>query len=83
VNFEQEIDEWNRDLFASLVSLRVFTAIFYRRYHGEYTLSFIRKVLDGAPNLQYCSMMHNYGNHLYWKQVGGEWIHCDETEFPS
>ena len=43
-------------------------------------LSFVLRVSDQAPHLEYFAIP--YLDYAV-KRVGGEWVNCDETEFPS
>ena len=47
----------------------------------EDVLAFITEVSDRAPHLEYFAMLHT--KYHYWNRIGGQWVICDETEFPS
>jgi hypothetical protein len=64
-------------MIAALVSLRVF--VFKYVYNDT---SLMMKVFDRGPHLEYLANIHSTKNQ-YWKRVGGEWVICDEGEFPS
>jgi hypothetical protein len=73
------------DLLATSVSLRVFMICGiedvsqYRR--TEKYLPYISKTSDRAPRLEYFAISE--GKDYYAKRVCGEWVVCDEAEFPS
>ena len=46
----------------------------------EELLPFVKMVLEHARHLEYFAI-DNGKNHC-WKQVDGEWVVCDEAEFP-
>ena len=67
-------------LLAVLVSLRLFVFSADAQCPVDDVLAFITKVSDRAPRLQYFATWHTEDH--YWKRIGGEWVICDETEFP-
>jgi hypothetical protein len=76
--------DYNKDLLATLVSLRVF--IIYSRHpirhtHTEKYLPYITEVSDRAPHLEFFAIFE--GKYHYAKRVCGKWVVCDEAEFPS
>jgi hypothetical protein len=73
--------EWIGDVIAALVSLRVFVFEYVYDF-WEDAISLIMKASDRAPHLEYLAKIHN-AESQYWKRVGGEWVICDEEEFPS
>src|SRR5277367_3706408 len=75
-----DFDEYIGSLLAVLVSLRLFAFRVYGTSRIGDVLAFITNAPDRAPHLEYLAMLHR-GNH-YWKRIGGEWVICDETEFP-
>ena len=77
LDFEEHIGS----LLAVLVSLRLFAFRVYGTSPIGNVLAFITKASDQAPHLEYFAMWHN--KYRYWKRIGGEWVICDETEFPS
>jgi hypothetical protein len=64
-------------MIAALVSLRVF--VFKYVYNDT---SIIMKVIDRAPHLEYLARIDD-GEDWHRKRVDGEWVICDEGEFPS
>jgi hypothetical protein len=40
------------------------------------------KASDRAPHLEYLANLDR-DESQYWKRVGGEWVICDDAEFPS
>jgi len=68
-------------MIAALVSLRVFVFKYVYK-ESEDDASLMMKVSDRAPHLEYLAKIHDTENQ-YWKRVGGEWVICDEGEFPS
>jgi hypothetical protein len=72
--------EYIVDLLAALIHLRVFELQFNGDCPREDVQRFIMKVYDRVPHLEYFSMPRL--KH-YYKRVGGEWVICDRTEFPS
>jgi hypothetical protein len=73
------IDEYVVNLLAALVHLRIFTILLLKDCPIKDGHSFIMKVSDRVPHVEYFSMPHL--NH-YYKRVGGELVICDRTEFP-
>jgi hypothetical protein len=77
--------DYNKDLLATLVSLRVFTIHGPKgqihHAHTEMYLPYIMEVSDRAPHLEYFAIFE--GKYHYAKRVCGEWVVCDEAEFPS
>jgi hypothetical protein len=75
--------DYNKDLLATLVSLRVFTIISYEIHHAhtEKYLPYITEVSDQAPHLEYFAIFE--GKYHYARRVCGKWVICDEAEFPS
>jgi hypothetical protein len=69
------------DMIAALVSLRVFVLKYVYNNSGDKT-SLMMRVSDRAPHLEYLAKV-DYTMDQYWKRVGGEWVICDEGEFPS
>jgi len=73
------------DLLVTSVSLRVFKICGieevsqYRR--TEKYLPYISKTSDRAPHLEFFSIFE--GKDYYAKRVCGEWVVCDEAEFPT
>jgi hypothetical protein len=67
-------------LLAVLVSLRLFAFRPERPCPSKDVLAFITKASDRAPHLEYFSILST--KYRYWKRIGGEWVICDETEFP-
>jgi hypothetical protein len=64
-----------------LVSLRVFKSQF--DLNGENItdgyLSFIKKISDRAPKLEYVGVFYDHELHC-GKRVSGEWVLCDEAD---
>jgi hypothetical protein len=68
-------------MIVALTSLRVFE-FEYIFDNWEDVISLIMKASDRAPHLEYLSWIGDSGDY-HWKRVGGEWVICDEEEFPS
>ena len=68
-----DFDEHIGSLLAVLASLRLLVFDFVDECPTENVLAFINR----APHLEYFAT-----NDCYWKRIGGEWVICDETEFP-
>ena len=68
-------------MIVALTSLRVF-AFEGAIKNWEDAISFIMKASDRAPHLEYLANLEG-DKSLYWKRVGGEWVICDDAEFPS
>jgi hypothetical protein len=68
-------------LLAVLVSLRLFAFEAVDQCPTEGVLAFITKASDRAPHLEYFAILHTEDH--YWKRIGGEWVVCDKTEFPT
>ena len=68
-------------MIVALTSLRVF-AFEYTIVNWEDAISFIMKASDRAPHLEYLANLDR-DESQYWKRVGGEWVICDDAEFPS
>jgi hypothetical protein len=79
-------DEWLGNLLAALISLRVFTFMFTLDVHeappAHLLFPFVRTVTDRAPHLEYFSVSWGEDNY-HWKRVHGEWVTCNEAEFPK
>ena len=75
-----DFDEYIGSLLAALVSLRILAFRVYGQRSIESVLAFIAKASDRAPHLEYLAMLHL--EDRYWKRIGGQWVICDETEFP-
>ena len=73
-------DEYIGSLLSALVSLRLFAFRVYGTSPIGDFLAFITNAPDQAPHLEYLAMLQT--NSRYWKRIGGEWVICDETEFP-
>ena len=76
-----ELDEYIGSLLEVLVSLRLFAFRLYGTSPIGDVLAFITNAPNRAPHLEYLAISHKYSR--YWKRIGGEWVICDETEFPS
>jgi hypothetical protein len=76
-----DFDEHIGSLLAVLVSLRLFVFDAHAQCPVKDALAFITKVSDRAPRLEYFATWLTEDH--YWKRIGGEWVICDETEFPS
>jgi hypothetical protein len=76
-----DFDEYIESLLEVLVSLRLFAFRVYGTSPIGDVLAFITNVPDRAPHLEYLAVLQK--NCRYWKRIGGEWVICDETEFPS
>jgi hypothetical protein len=76
-----DVDEYFVNLLASFVHLRIFKILF-ESYDCliEDDRSFIMKVSDRVPHLEYLTMSPRDD---YYKRVGGELVICDPTECPS
>jgi hypothetical protein len=70
-------DNYIGSLLAVLVSLRLFA---FRPRPTEDVLAFITKASDQAPHLE-CFATST--EDRYWKRIGGEWVICNDTEYPS
>jgi hypothetical protein len=68
-------------MIVALTSLRVF-AFENTIENSLIAISFIMKASDRAPHLEYLANLDG-DESQYWKRVGGEWVICDEEEFPS
>jgi hypothetical protein len=68
-------DEYILNLLAALVHLRIFTF----EHCVKDVHSFVKKVSDRVPHLEYLSTRNL--NYCY-KRVGGELVDCDRKEFP-
>jgi hypothetical protein len=68
------------NLLAVLVSLRLFALKTSGRYFTEDVLAFITNASKRIPHLEYIATLQT--TNRYWKRVGGEWVICDQTEFP-
>ena len=75
-----DFDEYIVDLLAVLVSLRLLAFEVDDQFPPEDDLAFITKASDRAPHLEYFAMWHK--KDRFWKRIGGQWVICDETEFP-
>jgi len=75
-----DFDEHIGSLLAALVSLRIFEFETDEECPVGDVLAFITKASDRAPHLEYFAILHTEDH--YWKRIGGEWVICDETEFP-
>jgi hypothetical protein len=75
-----DFDEHIGSLLAVLVSLRLFAFRVYGTSPIGNVLAFITKASDQAPHLEYFAMEHT--KDPYWKRIGGQWVICDEMEFP-
>jgi hypothetical protein len=83
-----DFDEYIGGLLAVLVSLRLLEFEADDQFPTEDDLAFITKASDRAPHLEYFSMWHTkdryeFGRLMVRAQIGGQWVICDETEFPS
>ena len=67
-------------MIVALTSLRVF-AFEGTIKNWEDAISFIMKVSDRAPHLEYLAKIITESR--YWKRVDGKWVICDKAEFPS
>src|SRR5277367_5915318 len=76
-----DFDEYVGSLLAVLVSLRLLAFRVYDMSRVENVFASITNSPDRAPHLEYLAILYQ-GRH-YWKRIGGEWVICDETEFPS
>jgi hypothetical protein len=77
-----DLKEYIGSLLAVLVSLRLFAfKADVLSCPTEDVLAFITKATARAPHLEYFAIL--YTDDHYWKRIGGEWVICDETEFPS
>ena len=76
-----DFDKHIGSLLAVLVALRLFAFKTDNQCPLGDILAFITKASDPAPHLEYFAMWHN--KYRYWKRIGGQWVICDETEFPS
>jgi hypothetical protein len=79
-----DFNEFIGSLLASLVSLQVFeidceVLCDYDSPTAD-SLALIAKLSDKAPHLKYFASLYF---PEYCKRVGGEWVFCDSTEFPS
>jgi hypothetical protein len=76
--------DYNKDLLATLVSLRVFTISSYKIHHAhtEKYLPYITEVSDRAPHIEFFAIFGGRSRH-YVKRVCGKWVICGEAEFPS
>ena len=65
------------------MSLRVVSFQFMEDHliYVEELLPFVKAVFERAHHLEYFAI-DNSKNHC-WMQVDGEWVICDEAEFPS
>jgi hypothetical protein len=65
------------------VSLRVVSFQFLQDdpIYVEELLPFVKTAFEHAHHLEYFAI--DIGKNHYWKQVGGEWVICDEADFPS
>jgi hypothetical protein len=78
-----EFGEHIGGLLAALVSLRIFEIEADGPCPMGDALAFFTKASDRAPHLKYFAMLHSrFRFRYYWKQIGGEWVICDEMEFP-
>ena len=69
-------------MIVALTSLRVFE-FEYIFDNWEDVISLIMKASsDRAPHLEYLAWIGDSEDY-HWKRVGGEWVICDEEEFPS
>jgi hypothetical protein len=75
-----DFEEYIGNLLAALVSLRLFAFKYDGVCPTEDVLASITKASDRAPHLEYFATMDAYDR--YWQRIGGEWVICDETEFP-
>jgi hypothetical protein len=75
-----DFDEYIGNLLAVLVSLRLFAVKTDDLCPLEDVFACFTKASDRAPHVEYFAMCHNKDH--YWKRIGGQWVICDETEFP-
>jgi hypothetical protein len=74
--------EWLESILSTMVSLRVFSIdldIIYSSPDYDKYLSLIKKT---STHLQYFTVDGFVSGFHCWKQLHGEWIACDETEYP-
>jgi hypothetical protein len=76
-----DIEEYIGSLLTVLVSLRFFALRVHGKSPRRDALAFITNAPDRAPHLEYLALL--YLERRYWKRIGGRWVICDETEFPS
>jgi hypothetical protein len=76
LEFEEEIG----NMLAIFISLRVFAIRSGDQCLIKDGLSFVTNVSGRASHLEY---IHIEDLCDYYKRVGGEWVACDVTEFPS
>jgi hypothetical protein len=76
LEFEEEIG----NMLAVFISLRVFAIRSGDHCPIKDGLSFVTNVSGRASRLEYFHIEDLCG---YYKRVGGEWVTCDKTEFPS
>jgi hypothetical protein len=69
-------------MISALVTLRVFAFGYVQYKWGDVFLHIMEEAYDRAPHIEYMARFSHVGNR-YWKQVGGQWVICDEEEFPS
>ena len=71
-------------MLAVFVSLRDFTLQLGcpPRHSGEY-LRYITKASHRAPHLQSFTIDHYYTHTFRFKWVNGNWVVCDEAEYPA
>jgi hypothetical protein len=75
-----DVEEYFVNLLAAFVHLRFFEFETEDDCPIEDGHSFIMKVFDRVPHLEYFFMHHL---EHYYKRVGGELVICDHTERPS
>jgi hypothetical protein len=73
------VDEYIVNLLAALVHIRIFQFESDDPCPIRDVSSFIEKVSDRVPHLEYFSVPDL---SCYYKRVGGEFVICDLTEFP-
>jgi hypothetical protein len=76
-----DVGEYIGSLLAVWVSLRLFAFEVNGQCPMERVLAFVTKAFDRVHHLDYFAMWHN--KYHYLKRIGGGWVICDETEFPS
>jgi hypothetical protein len=76
-----DFGEYIGSLLAVLVSLRIFVFETDIRCPIGDAVASLKKASDRAPHLEYFATWRS--TYHYWKRIGGEWVICGKTEFPS